>query len=191
MRILSLSVKTIIGIVATVLLIGCGTAEDADVLLPARVAILEASLFTDNLTFCSRSSEGAVDSFWTPSKSLVNEIDARLPEVSSSASSAQKMLTEYARQYIGTYRNGRRYVYTNGFHQLYFAMLVETEASPAARSALQARMQVFPLGPVPQIPLGRDYWRVRPFNVCDGRQAFWGVEFDVESGVFGALTFNR
>lgn len=122
---------------------------------------------------------------------MVSKIDARLPEVSPSAANAQKMITDYARQYIGLIRSGKKVVYVNGFHQLYFAMLVEAEASTDARSALQDRMQTFTLKNSPSIPLGRDYWRVRPFNVCDGRQAFWGVEFDVESETFGELQFNQ
>jgi hypothetical protein len=159
--------------------------------LPARVVILDAALFTQDFSFCSRLSAGDVDSFFDPSRSLILEIDTRLPEVSPSKANAGKMHSEYARQYIGLYRDGKQYVYVNGFHQLYFSMLVESEVTPGARAALRERMQVFALQNAVQAPLGRDYWRVRPFNVCDGRLAFWGVEFAVETRSFGDLNFNK
>lgn len=178
---------------ASIVLISCSPSEPDDtvVQLPARVVILDASMFSDELSFCSRTSLGEVDSFFTPSRTLVSEIDARLPEVSPRASNAEKIRTEYARQYIGVYRGGTQFVYINGIHNLYLDLLLEANISPDARLALQDRMQIFSLQNSPLIAPGKDYWRVRPFNVCDGKQAFWGVEFGVDSKTFSDLEFNQ
>lgn len=180
-------------LLAGIVLISCSPSEPEETLvqLPARVVILNASMFADELSFCSRTTLGEVDSFFNPSRTLVSEIDARLPEVSPSAANAQKMLTDYARQYIGVYRGGTRFVYVNGFHNLYLDLLLEANRSPDARVALEDRMQVFSLQNSPPIAPGKDYWRVRPFNVCDGKQAFWGVEFGVDSRSFSDLEFNQ
>ena len=180
-------------LLACLVLASCSASEpeDSSVQLPARVVILDASMFADELTFCSRTSFGDVDSFYNPSKTRVAEIDLRLPEVSPSESNAQKMLSEYARQYIGVYRGNEQFVYINGIHNFYLDLLLEADISPDARLALQERMQQFSLQTSPSIAPGREYWRVRPFNVCDGKQAFWGVEFAVDSGTFSELRFNQ
>ena len=67
----------------------------------------------------------------------------------------------WRRQYVGLVRGGRRFLYGNFY----------------PRSADEYR----------QDP---DQWRREPVMVCDGGPAFFGVEYDVESGRFTHFGFN-
>ena len=66
----------------------------------------------------------------------------------------------WLRQYVGIVRGGRRFVYGNFFPRSV------TRYGDAGR------------------------WRREPVMVCDGGPAFFGIEYDVESGTFTQLGFN-
>ena len=111
---------------------------------------------------CSRRGPEEVASFWTPTESQLDELEAKLivflksREADESGYSTPPS-TSYHRQYLGFIKNGRRYIYGN-FYSGWGKM---TQAA-----------------------------RDKPVRVCDGGPAFWGIVFDPESGEFSDLVVN-
>ncbi len=124
---------------------------------------------------CSRPTPDDVVGYWTPTSVQVAALEAGL----------QSMLAapDYYRQYGGlVHRGGRRTIYVNAFprflvdaHIRYFAKYRDHPE----------RLLNFPPG-------SRDanWWRSVPGIVCDGGDAYFGVEFDPVTGRFESLHFN-
>jgi hypothetical protein len=121
---------------------------------------------------CTRETPRGIVQFWQPTDSLVRALEIPLvallqqvlPRVSiGDRPQAALRPTAYYRQYVGIVRHGRRLVYVNAFPK------------PDSLSESIA---------------GKDYWKTRPVDVCDGGAYFFGVVYDVETHLFERIDFN-
>lgn len=129
---------------------------------------------------CTRRVPWGVRGFWTPSRSVIDTLEARLGEVlsnaleypSSAVDTARAGEDEFLRQYVGLVRwSGARTVYVNGIH----ASTRKTRYG--RRPDGRAISDTFP-------------WRAVPVSVCDGGSHYFGVEYDPATRTFGAFRFN-
>jgi hypothetical protein len=155
---------------AALLLLGGGAAAaptpSATPLLTARGVILSGSIATPVFTQCSRPAPRDAAADWTPSIDEIARLEERLPAFVSGLGDhgPSRPLGEYRRQYVGFSRGAHRYIYVNAF-----------------------RRDLSDDDPRPEY---RDYWQRAAVVVCDGGDAFFGVEYDVEAGRFGSFAAN-
>jgi hypothetical protein len=128
--------------------------------LPDHCAILSVSEGPALIKQCSRSSPTDVSGFWSPSPSQMNAIEQLLPELLRK--SGHKLnLSHSNRQYVGITSHGKKLIYVNSFPG---SILTESNEQ-------------------------RD-WRTKAIIICDGGEAFWGVEFDPADNTFHNIQFN-
>ena len=87
---------------------------------PANRVILPASTAREVLDQCSRAVPSTMDGTWEPTDSDINAMEAILPRVLASHPEARQvdfsdLLKGWQRQYVGTVRGGKRFVYGNYF----------------------------------------------------------------------------
>lgn len=155
---------------------------------PTRVAsssgaVLPTSAGKRLLDQCSRRTAWGIRDFWTPDDSAIAILEEKLPMFVDSVGRSWKSLREavprdaYLRQYIGIVRwNGERTIYVNAFHRRHL------EALNDARAQI-ARQQGRPVSDTVA-------WRLVPLVVCDGGEAFFGAEYDPQTGRFSNLRVN-
>jgi hypothetical protein len=90
----------------------------------------------------------------------VLEIENRLQEFLGK-NGHKLMLSDSYRQYIGVISHGKKLIYLNAFDK---SILTDSAEH-------------------------RD-WRTKALIICDGGDAFWGVEFDPADNTFHNLQFN-
>jgi len=132
---------------------------------PDRVAILAPAQGAAMLHQCSRAAPTASE-FWAPSLEDVLEAERRLPTFLTQATCRVRLKppAEYFRQYVGMTIGGRRLLYLNAVH----ADIVTLHSDG---------------------PHALD-WHSKAIVVCDGGEAFWGVEYDLGARSFGNLQCN-
>lgn len=153
-----------------------------------RTTSLHASVLPESagprlLDQCSRPTPKRIRGFWTPSPSLVAELEDDISEFLASVNSSKvghrsgvTMIGDY-RQYVGIVRwNGRRAIYINGFSHDYLISLNKIRTEVAKNNA--------------GISADSVKWRLVPINVCDGGAAFWGLEYDPSNKEFSNFRFN-
>ena len=123
---------------------------------------------------CSRVGTGQVDSFWTPTDSIVVALEQRLPgffeSVAADESRKKRLygsvpeLAAFVRQYVGIVRGDRPFVYVNAW--------IDSRRVDE-RPSSSPRVQAEPVG-----------------GVCDGGNSAFGVEYDVRSQRFRLFRFN-
>jgi hypothetical protein len=145
----------------------------APALAPDRGAVLPLSAAPALLRPCSRAAP-PFTSLWTPGARDIAQLEEDLAAYLARADTARTtpgfpappLLASYYRQYVGFVSpGGRRLIYVSAF-------------APAQ------------IGP--PADMGRDTasWRREPVMVCDGGDAFWGLEYDPASRRFRGLAFN-
>jgi len=131
-----------------------------------RGAILSGEQARPVFAQCSRSAPRGAQPDWTPAAEEVARLEARLPAFIDGlgTEAPSRPVSQYRCQYVGFSRDGRRYVYANCFAHDY------ADGDPR--------------------PEYRDAWLHAPVVVCDGGDAFFGVEYDVASGAFANYAAN-
>ena len=147
-------------------------AEDAQQshFLPDTGAIFPVATARDLAEQCSREAPENIEGTWTPSQKQIAALEPKLEELLAQSLAQKKQrgdryvpaVSDYYRQYAGYVIGGRKIIYINGFDK----RIVQSSAEH-----------------------GLD-WHVTPVRVCDGGNAFFGVEYDVEVKRFGKLAFN-
>jgi hypothetical protein len=122
--------------------------------------ILPAAEGKHLLDQCSRSGPADVTAFWTPSAAEVEAVEECLPLLARE-SKDKILLSRCRRQYIGYISHGKKFIYVNAF----------------------------PDNDPESFTHDRD-WRTAAWVVCDGGDAYWGVEFDPVTRTFRNLSFN-
>jgi hypothetical protein len=149
---------------------------------PEQGAVLPLSEGQRLIDQCGRSTPRGVRSFWSPSDTVIAELEARLPQAIADSEVARKSHGwlsngEYHRQYVGiVYWTGKRTIYTNSFSRSYLESLNRARRQVAAGADL----------PIPDTVR----WRLVAIRVCDGGSLFWGVEYDHRSHTFGRVHAN-
>ena len=134
-------------------------------------AVLQGQAALATLRQCSRSTPNDVLQTWTPGAGEIAALEAKLGRVLTAA--RRRMpgprrwhLEDYARQYAGiVHRDGTRGIYVNGFLHEHVRIVARHGADTLA-------------------------WREHPVFVCDGGEAFFGVEYHPGTGTFGPVQFN-
>lgn len=126
-------------------------------------AVMPPDKAKDLLHQCSRPSPQNVTGTWLPQAAQISELEARLPPLLERNLAGQRHpdIAHYARQYAGLVQKDRRIIYVNGFWL--------HPSDPAVKSGV---------------------WRTRANMVCDGGNAFFGVEYDPMTKGFTHLVFN-
>lgn len=149
-------------------------AHDSASLWPERGTVMPLAVMPDLLQQCSRPSpeKDSVEGYWTPGAAQIRELEAGLTPLlrdslnrigGGRTATVAQHLAVYHRQYAGLVMNGRRIIYVNGFVQ-----------SPEMAEATGDTTR----------------WRELPTQVCDGGEAFFGVEYDPATRRFRNLHFN-
>jgi hypothetical protein len=128
--------------------------------LPDHCAILPVSEGPALMKQCSRNSPKDASGFWSPSPSQVNAIEQLLPELMRKSGHKLKLSDSY-RQYMGITVHGKKLIYLNSFHGFILSELG-----------------------------GHADWHTKAVIICDGGDAFWGVEFDPADNTFHDIQFN-
>jgi len=139
---------------------------------------------------CSRPTPHDVVGYWTPTSAEIVALEARLPRalktaLSRAAPEFSKRVRpdDYYRQYGGVvHRDGRRTVYVNGFLQTHSEVVSRIRAE---NSDHPERLSEFP----PEFR-SSEWWRDISAKVCDGGEAYFGVEYDPAARTFDAIAFN-
>lgn len=112
---------------------------------------------------CSRESPVAIQSVWTPSAEILEDMESRLTAISRLEASiccgigaSVDDVNAYYRQYAGLVVEDRKLIYINAF----------------AHNA------------------GIKDWHTQPVLHCGGGRSFWGVLYDPASKLFFDLAFN-
>jgi hypothetical protein len=156
---------------------------------PTRVAsssgaVLPISAGKRLLNQCSRRTAWGIREFWRPDDAAIAILEEKLPMfVDSVGGRSWNSLREavsrdaYLRQYIGTVRwNGERTIYVNAFHRRHLEALNDARAQIARQQGRSVSDTVA--------------WRLVPLVVCDGGEAFFGIEYDPQTGRFRNLRVN-
>lgn len=128
--------------------------------LPDHATILPTSEGPNIIKQCSRADPADVSGFWSPSVADVTKLERRLPQLLRT-SGHNIDLSRSHRQYIGIVSRGKKLIYLNAFSDTIFVA-----------------------------PENRMSWTRQAIVVCDGGDAFWGVEFDPATNSFAHLEFN-
>lgn len=168
---------------AGVLAMACGTAEDPvparrpDGGVPLPGVALPLSEAPALLTACD-GTRTAADSLWTPADSLLRRLEARLSDHLREISPTPEAdpLQDYARQYLGLYRDGRPIIFINGVNEQYLR-----------RAAGRHRARGLPSRTVDAAERFKG-WAV---SVCDGGRGFFRAEYDVGSHAIARFAFNE
>lgn len=155
--------KTKLEVVGLFLLAGIVSAMAAPLWHAQDGAILPPGKAKQLLEQCSRDVPQGVTGAWQPQAAQTAELEARLPSLLEKALAGQRHpdMAHYARQYAGLLQKDRRIIYVNGFWL--------HPSDPAVKSGA---------------------WRARANIVCDGGNAFFGVEYDPKMKTFTGLAFN-
>jgi hypothetical protein len=146
-----------------ILVILCGQTSVVVLAADKPWVLLEGDKAAVLIHQCSRESPVAIQSVWTPSMSVLETMESRLPAISKLESkiccglgARVADVAVFHRQYAGLVIEGRKLIYINAF----------------ARTA------------------SINDWRQQPVMNCGGGQAYWGVLYDPASEVFFDLAFN-
>lgn len=152
--------------------------------LHENASVLPVSAGPRLLDQCSRATPKAIRGFWTPSDSLISELEDGIWEFLASAINRGAIrrnritLREDYRQYIGVVHwNGKRTIYVNGFNRDYLISLNRTRSEVARNH--------------PTVSADTVKWRLVPIAVCDGGPSFWGLEYDPSSKRFSKFRINE
>ncbi|HEX3808104.1 MAG TPA: hypothetical protein VHW02_00260 [Rhizomicrobium sp.] len=141
-------------------------AGDLPPLKPQNGTVLAPDHARDVLHQCSRGVPPNVQGVWTPSAQQIRELEARLPGA---------LLQEMAKRghpappgSPAPFEFGRQYAgFVTGGRRIVY-------------------VNAFPLEVMNQ----EKDWRTRPAVVCDGGEAFFGVEYDPATKTFANFAFN-
>src|SRR5262245_35285292 len=120
----------------------------------ARIAILPASAAPDLLRQCSRDTISDADSYWVPTRAEVASIERSLPGLLARPS------VRSPRAPVSEYFRQYVGVVANGRRLVYASFFHESSFKHFQSS-----------------------WRDRAVIMCDGGDHFWGIVFDVDSGI--------
>src|SRR5262245_34276079 len=122
--------------------------------LAANVTILNVEEGKKAIEPCSREGPKKVTAVWLPAAAEVVEAEERLQ---NSVKGFLKIpLEKYYRQYVGVVIDNKRSLYMHAFEKVGRLPIEETMPS----------------------------WRSRYVRICDGRDASWGIEFDLTTKKF-------
>lgn len=147
-------------------LAGVAHAGDLPPLNPKNGTIISASHARDLLNQCSRGTPQNVQGVWQPNADQIRDLEARLP------GALQQEMTKRGRaEPTGSpapIEFGRQYAgFMTGAHKIIY-------------------VNAFPLEVMGDV---RD-WRASSVMVCDGGEAFFGVEYDPAAKTFAHFEFN-
>ena len=123
----------------------------------------------DMLRQCSRAVPGKVDSYFDLTISDIQGLENNFKKVLELKASdccllgeVIKNIKDYCFQYVGLVINDKKYIYINAFQ-------IES---------------------VHDLNTFYKDWETSPIIACDGGDSFWGVLFDLETGLFTQLSIN-
>jgi hypothetical protein len=141
---------------------------------PAKGAILPVSKTERLARQCSRKSPGPVTGTWSPTRTMIadleftlgEELEQKLKAIPEAGAKPQ----DYYRQYAGLLIDGRQVIYINGVHN----SVIDRDL---AREQGAGRPQ-------------RGLWSNEPVMICDGGTLTFGVEYDPATKAFDRFAFN-
>ena len=144
----------------------CGATPAEQAPVPdAHAAVLPGSAVTMMLEQCSRSTPASGEARWQPGGAEIAAVDTAVVAALRAEGRIQRDLAAFPsgwlRQFVGIVRGGRRFIYAN--------YVLREGANPLGYS---------------------ESWRTEPVIVCDGGPAYFGAEYDVDSGRITHLEFN-
>ncbi|HJQ39410.1 MAG TPA: hypothetical protein VKB93_19890 [Thermoanaerobaculia bacterium] len=171
-------------LIAALILAACASSATTSVvsLVPRGSALLTGKEGELLLTQCRSAPEATT--FWEPTRADIRELERRLPAYLARQTGRRPSDSiPFLRQYTGFVQHGRRYIYLNAFpeelvqsnHEMYVKLKAMNDRSLAG---------------MPPYLGEADYWRRHSIMVCDGGNAFWGVEYDPLTKEFLNLTVN-
>ena len=149
-----------IDLVAAFLVSGFAAAIAAPAWNPKDGVIFPPDRAQTLLHQCSRGTPGNVEGFWLPQIAQIFELEQRLPGI------LEKNLSGQQHSPIGDYK------------RQYAGLIVKKRKIIYVNGFRSSRED-----------RGRA-WRTDPMIVCDGGNAFFGVEYDPQTKTFQSLVFN-
>jgi len=137
--------------------------------VPKYNTIISSNKGADMLKQCSRAAPGEVDSFFTLTSNDVQKLENNFKKILNIRAKdccllngMIKNIENYCFQYVGFVINNKKYIYVN-------ALKMESEEDLKT--------------------IYKD-WKTSPIIICDGGDSFWGIIYDLETGLFTQLSIN-
>ncbi len=137
--------------------------------VPKYSTIILSNKGADMLRQCSRAAPDTVDSFFNLTSNDVQKLENNFKKVLKIKAKdccllngMIKNIKNYCFQYVGFVINNKKYIYINALQM----------------ESVQDLKTIY-----------KD-WKTSPIIICDGGNSFWGVIYDLETGLFTQLSIN-
>ncbi len=118
----------------------------------------------------SRDAPTHVSGYWTPTQRDIQSLEAVAPYFLRHETGAPRSdWNHYARQYAGFVQGGHKMIYVNCAFRRALAHDIQAALKSGGKTV---------------------DWRHKAFNICDGGENYFGMEYDVASHQFHHLSFN-